>query len=114
VDHSQGVPGAGTFLLHQGIQRRIAVTLVHEDDPDIAWTDIRELVVGRVRNTPDCKEPDVEHTVLSLNLLPAQYVEQPDDDRYTYIHTYIHTYMGVQFSGPDPTNDNRDPTRPDQ
>ena len=82
VDHSEGVPGAGTFLLHQGIQRRIAVTLVHEDDPDIVWTDIRELVVGRVRNTPDCKQRDVEYTVLSLNLLPAQYTEQPDDDRF--------------------------------
>ena len=81
VDHSEGMPGAGTFQLHQGIQRRIAVTIVHEDDPDVVWTDIRELVVGRVRNTPDYKQGDVEHTVLSLNLLPAQYIEQTDDDR---------------------------------
>ena len=82
VDHSEGMPGTGTFLLHQGIQRRIAVTIVQDDDVDIVWTDIRELVVGRVRNTADCKQRDVEHTVLSLNLLPAQYIEQPDDDRY--------------------------------
>ena len=88
VDHSEGVPGAGTFQLHQGIQRRLAVTVVHDDDPDIAWTDIRELVIGRVRNTPDCKEPDVEHTVLSLNLLPAQYVDQPDDDRCPHAYSY--------------------------
>jgi len=83
VDHGEGVPGSGTFLLHQGIQRRIAITLVHEDDPEIVWTDIRELVVGRVRNTPDCRHSgDVEHTILSLNLLPARYIEQLDDDRY--------------------------------
>jgi len=75
------MPGAGTFQLHQAIQRRIAVTIVHDDDPDVAWTDIRELVIGRVRTTADYKQPDVEHTVLSLNLLPAYYMDQPDDDR---------------------------------
>jgi len=86
VDHSEGLPGCGTFQLHQGIQRRLAVTIVHDDDPDVAWTDIRELVIGRVRNTRDCLQRDVEYTVLSLNLLPSHYVQQPDDDRYTSHH----------------------------
>lgn len=30
----------------QGLQRRIAVTIVHESGGDIEWKDIRELVVG--------------------------------------------------------------------
>jgi len=85
VDHSEGLPGCGTFQLHQGIQRRLAVTIVHEDDPEVVWTDIRELVIGRVRNTPDYSQDrrDVEYTVLSLNLLPSRYIEQLDDDRWT-------------------------------
>jgi len=81
VDHSSGTPCFGTFLLHQGIQRRIAMTIIHEDDDDVIWRDVRELVIGRVRNTPDSKEPDVENTVLSLNLFPSRYIEQSDDDR---------------------------------
>jgi len=81
VDHSEDLPGTGTFLLHQGIQRRIALTIVHENGPDLIWQDIREMVVGRIRNTSEWKEPDVEHTVLSLNLLPAHYIQQNGDDR---------------------------------
>jgi kinesin family protein 1 len=86
VDHSDGSPCQGTFLLHQGIQRRIAVTVVHENGPDLIWRDIRELVVGRVRNTPDWNEPDVEHTVLSLNLFPVHYIQHPDDERFVLVH----------------------------
>lgn len=68
------MPCHGTFLLHQvrpsqylkyfkhserkhvhvlfvavlqGLQRRIAVTIVHESGGDIEWKDIRELVVGK-------------------------------------------------------------------
>ncbi|XP_041647223.1 kinesin-like protein KIF1A isoform X8 [Cheilinus undulatus] len=47
VDHRGGMPCHGTFLLHQGLQRRITVTIVHESGGDIEWRDIRELVVGK-------------------------------------------------------------------
>ncbi|XP_075340999.1 kinesin-like protein KIF1A isoform X22 [Odontesthes bonariensis] len=47
VDHRGGMPCHGTFLLHQGLQRRIAVTIVHESGGDMEWKDIRELVVGK-------------------------------------------------------------------
>lgn len=33
--------------LLQGLQRRIAVTIVHESAGDIEWNDVRELVVGK-------------------------------------------------------------------
>jgi len=46
VDHRGGMPCMGTFLLHQGIQRRITVTLLHETGSHIRWKEVRELVVG--------------------------------------------------------------------
>ncbi|GAB1608050.1 kinesin-like protein unc-104 isoform X2 [Argonauta hians] len=81
VDHSDDLPCAGTYLLHQGIQRRISITIVHEKGPDLIWRDIKELVVGRIRNTLDYRDVDSENTVLSLSLFPAHYVQQPNDDR---------------------------------
>uniref|UniRef100_A0A8C4UPW5 plus-end-directed kinesin ATPase n=1 Tax=Falco tinnunculus TaxID=100819 RepID=A0A8C4UPW5_FALTI len=46
VDHTGGLPCQGTFLLHQGIQRRITVTIIHEKGSELHWKDVRELVVG--------------------------------------------------------------------
>uniref|UniRef100_A0A8C6TQ55 plus-end-directed kinesin ATPase n=1 Tax=Neogobius melanostomus TaxID=47308 RepID=A0A8C6TQ55_9GOBI len=74
VDHRGGMPCHGTFLLHQGLQRRIAVTIVHESSGDIEWRDIRELVVGRLRNSPESDETIVDPYILSLNILSAGYV----------------------------------------
>ena len=34
-------------MLHQGIQRRLAITITHEQGPDFFWKDIKELVVGK-------------------------------------------------------------------
>lgn len=48
VDHSDDLPCRGLFLLHQGIQRRIRITIVHEQAPELKWKDIRELVVGKL------------------------------------------------------------------
>lgn len=47
VEHSDDLPCRGMFLLHQGIQRRIRLTIVHEHTQEIKWKDIRELVVGK-------------------------------------------------------------------
>lgn len=49
VEHSDDLPCRGLFLLHQGIQRRIRITIVHEPTPELKWKDIRELVVGMFR-----------------------------------------------------------------
>nr|XP_054590604.1 kinesin-like protein KIF1A isoform X13 [Nothobranchius furzeri] len=81
VDHRGGVPCHGTFLLHQGLQRRIAVTIVHESGGDIEWNDIRELVVGRLRNTPESDENIVDPNILSLNILSAGYIRPLQEDR---------------------------------
>nr|XP_057928780.1 kinesin-like protein KIF1A isoform X9 [Doryrhamphus excisus] len=81
VDHRGGMPCHGTFLLHQGLQRRITVTIVHESGGDIEWRDVRELVVGRLRNTPESDETIVDPNILSLNILSAGSVRPLQDDR---------------------------------
>ncbi|XP_076846543.1 kinesin-like protein KIF1A isoform X15 [Brachyhypopomus gauderio] len=114
VDHRGGMPCHGTFLLHQGIQRRVTVTIVHESGGDIKWKEVRELVVGesdpfisrvqtrshaetwawrsnaavcvpgRIRNTPEADESIIDPNILSLNILSAGYVHPAPDDRTFY------------------------------
>ncbi|XP_066520577.1 kinesin-like protein KIF1A isoform X4 [Hoplias malabaricus] len=81
VDHRGGMPCHGTFLLHQGIQRRVTVTIVHETGSDIEWNEVRELVVGRIRNTPEADETIIDPNILSLNILSAGYIRPSPDDR---------------------------------
>uniref|UniRef100_A0A672IZD5 plus-end-directed kinesin ATPase n=1 Tax=Salarias fasciatus TaxID=181472 RepID=A0A672IZD5_SALFA len=110
VDHRGGMPCHGTFLLHQGLQRRITVTIVHESVDDLEWKEVRELVVGeftlyvdlfeemdicdfyallvlftgRLRNTPEADETIIDPNILSLNILSAGYVRPMPDDRTFY------------------------------
>ncbi|XP_039212324.1 kinesin-like protein KIF1A isoform X20 [Crotalus tigris] len=84
VDHRGGMPCHGTFLLHQGIQRRITVTLVHETGSLIRWKEVRELVVGRIRNTPEGDESLIDPNILSLNILSSGYIRPSQDDRTFY------------------------------
>ncbi|XP_059427154.1 kinesin-like protein KIF1A isoform X10 [Carassius carassius] len=81
VDHRVGMPCHGTFMLHQGIQRRVTVTIVHESGRDIEWKEVRELVVGRIRNTPEADETIIDPNILSLNILSAGYIRPAQDDR---------------------------------
>ncbi|XP_063091563.1 kinesin-like protein KIF1B isoform X14 [Cavia porcellus] len=74
VDHTAGLPCQGTFLLHQGIQRRITVTIIHEKGSELHWKDVRELVVGRIRNKPEVDEAAVD-AILSLNIISAKYLK---------------------------------------
>uniref|UniRef100_A0A8D3DX28 plus-end-directed kinesin ATPase n=1 Tax=Scophthalmus maximus TaxID=52904 RepID=A0A8D3DX28_SCOMX len=74
VDHRGGMPCHGTFLLHQGLQRRITVTIVHESGGDMEWKEVRELVVGRLRSTPEADETIIDPNILSLNILSTGYV----------------------------------------
>ncbi|KAG7312378.1 hypothetical protein JYU34_001867 [Plutella xylostella] len=85
VEHSDDLPCRGLFLLHQGIQRRIRITILHDPSPDLAWSDVRELVVGRIRNSPEANEESAdgeEDGALSLGLFPG---ERPNlDDRSVF------------------------------
>ncbi|CAK5118096.1 unnamed protein product [Meloidogyne enterolobii] len=71
VDHANGLPTHGVFLLHQGIQRRIKITICHEKG-DIQWRDCQELVVGRIRNTAEWAGGH-DDDVLSLGLVFFQF-----------------------------------------
>ncbi|XP_029564148.1 kinesin-like protein KIF1A isoform X14 [Salmo trutta] len=84
VDHRGGMPCHGTFMLHQGIQRRITVTIVHETGEDIVWKDVQELVVGRISNSPEGDDTIIDPNILSLNILSAGYVRPMQDDRTFY------------------------------
>ncbi|XP_071198430.1 kinesin-like protein KIF1A isoform X17 [Salvelinus alpinus] len=81
VDHRGGMPCHGTFMLHQGIQRRVTVTIVHETGGDIEWKDVRELVVGRIRNSPEGDDAIIDPNILSLNILSAGSVKPMQEDR---------------------------------
>ncbi|XP_071623238.1 kinesin-like protein KIF1B isoform X21 [Heliangelus exortis] len=74
VDHTGGLPCQGTFLLHQGIQRRITVTIIHEKGSELHWKDVRELVVGRIRSKAEVDEAAVD-AILSLNIISAKYLK---------------------------------------
>lgn len=72
-----------SFLLHQGIQRRIRITIVHEPANDLKWKDIREVVIGRIRNTPEADEFD-DAGALSCGIFPGEFLEVRNDDRTFY------------------------------
>ncbi|XP_077472141.1 kinesin-like protein KIF1A isoform X2 [Stigmatopora argus] len=80
VDHRGGMPCHGTYLLHQGIQRRITVTIAHENGNDIEWKEVKELVIGRIRNTPEADETIIDPNILSLNILSSGYFWPKHDD----------------------------------
>ncbi|XP_078695786.1 kinesin-like protein KIF1A isoform X35 [Branchiostoma floridae x Branchiostoma belcheri] len=84
VDHSDEKPCQGVFMLHQGIQRRIRVTLVHEPGQDVVWKGVKEVVIGRIRNKLEVKGPDGEVSALSLNICSQGYLYPPHDLRVFY------------------------------
>ncbi|XP_009572441.1 PREDICTED: kinesin-like protein KIF1B isoform X2 [Fulmarus glacialis] len=83
VDHTGGLPCQGTFLLHQGIQRRITVTIIHEKGSELHWKDVRELVVGRIRNKAEVDEAAVD-AILSLNIISAKYLKSSHTSNRTF------------------------------
>lgn len=108
VDHSDDLPCRGLFLLHQGIQRRIRITIVHEHAPELRWKDVRELVVGECICIISCR------MVLGIYLF---VVEQFDDGLQNeqvsfmfFLFEIILSYLNVkslrilleQFLGPRP------------
>ncbi|KAM4610845.1 kinesin-like protein KIF1B isoform 2-T2 [Polymixia lowei] len=83
VDHSGGLPCNGTYLLHQGIQRRITVTLIHEKGSELHWKDVRELVVGRIRSKTEVDDSAAD-AVLSLNIISAKNIKSSHNVNRTF------------------------------
>uniref|UniRef100_A0A3B3HB45 plus-end-directed kinesin ATPase n=1 Tax=Oryzias latipes TaxID=8090 RepID=A0A3B3HB45_ORYLA len=83
VDHTGGLPCHGTFLLHQGIQRRITVTLIHEKGSELHWKDVRELVVGRIRSKAEVDDSAAD-AILSLNIISAKNIKSSHNTNRTF------------------------------
>lgn len=48
VEHSDDTRSSDRFILHQGIQRRIGLTICHEGtNTELNWKNVREVVVGK-------------------------------------------------------------------
>ncbi|XP_005732970.1 kinesin-like protein KIF1B isoform X9 [Pundamilia nyererei] len=92
VDHSGGLPCHGTYLLHQGIQRRITVTLIHEKGSELHWKDVRELVVGRIRNKAEVDDSAAD-AVLSLNIISAKNIKSSHNNNRLSIDKDIDRYQ---------------------
>lgn len=84
VDRSDPDSCRSAFLLHQGIQRKLCVTLVHEDDPLIVWKQVREVIVGRIRTTPEAQYDEHDENVQSLAIFYSKNLKQPADKRSVY------------------------------
>uniref|UniRef100_A0A8C5TTH6 plus-end-directed kinesin ATPase n=1 Tax=Malurus cyaneus samueli TaxID=2593467 RepID=A0A8C5TTH6_9PASS len=69
--------------LCQGIQRRITVTIIHEKGNELHWKDVRELVVGRIRNKAEVDEATVD-AILSLNIISAKYLKSSHSSNRTF------------------------------
>ncbi|KAK2802400.1 hypothetical protein FQN50_007398 [Emmonsiellopsis sp. PD_5] len=66
---------AGTYQLHQGLQRRIVVNLTHSSTESLPWEDINALRVGTVRLLdPWGKIPDVD---LKSADVPLKLIQEP-------------------------------------
>lgn len=46
VLHTNDGFGDGTFMLHQGIQRRVMMTISHESGAELEWDKVQEIVIG--------------------------------------------------------------------
>uniref|UniRef100_A0A5K3EWL2 Kinesin-like protein n=1 Tax=Mesocestoides corti TaxID=53468 RepID=A0A5K3EWL2_MESCO len=85
VRQSDVSPGQGVFMLRQGVQRRIAVTIIHEPlknaFSDVTFIGVQEVVVGRARDTPEFHFSDSQTRILSLSVFPVNFLPPAGDDR---------------------------------
>ena len=85
VDRSSTEPCKTAFLLHQGIQRKLCITLVHEKDHLVVWRDVLEVMVGRVRSTPEAQaDDDSQDNAQSLAIFSGRMLKEPIDGRVVY------------------------------
>lgn len=88
VHRSSDSPSQGVFMLHQGLQRRFAVTIIHEAresaSPPVEFVDLPKVVVGRARDTPEFHFTDAHTRIFSLSVFPTHYLPPAGDDRTFY------------------------------
>lgn len=82
------------FVLRQGVQRRIRITLAHNQLPEsfskkcgnfkVNWIKIVEVVLGRVRSKPYCNDDfcdEEDNSVVSLPLFHGELINEDDENR---------------------------------
>lgn len=75
------------------------MTLVSDPAANLSWRDVREVVIGRIRNTREYRlDESGDMSVLSLNLLPGQYMSLPKDDRLVSCISHICSARPVMIS----------------
>ncbi|CAF3830630.1 unnamed protein product [Rotaria sordida] len=84
VDHSYNMPCSGRFILHQGIQRRIGITLCHETNAELIWKNVRDVVIGRIRSQQNSVFDETDGQTLSLNIISSHYIQKQHDERTFY------------------------------
>lgn len=76
----------GTFQLRQGLQRRIAVSLIHSSTESLQWQDICSMRVGNIHLLdPWGKSPDLN---VSLDI-PLNFIHKPSIEEAPDGSTYI-------------------------
>ena len=72
-------------MLHQGVQRRFAVTIIYEEatalTPPLEFVEYPKVVVGRARDTPEFHLSDAKTRILALSVFPVHYLPPAGDDR---------------------------------
>lgn len=72
------------IIFFAGIQRRIRITIIHEPSSELKWKDIREVIVGRIRNQAESFDEFDDAGALSLGIFPGELLEVRNDDRTFY------------------------------
>lgn len=98
------------FLLKQGVQRRIRITLAHHQLPEsfskkcanfkVNWVKIVEVVLGRVRSVPYCNEDfcdDEDNSVVSLPLFHGELLNDSKQQTRQYSSELDDNEFGDNF-----------------
>lgn len=59
------------------------MTIIHEKGSELHWKDVRELVVGRIRNKPEVDEAAAD-AILSLNIISAKSLKSSHSSSRTF------------------------------
>ncbi|XP_046845010.1 kinesin-like protein unc-104 isoform X2 [Xenia sp. Carnegie-2017] len=90
VKHRHGNVNSGIYLLHQGIQRRIMVTILHDNYPEIRWKNITGVWIGNIFPMTLRESDGVYQTTSSGNnswvrLVPGQLILSHPIDTISFV-----------------------------
>ena len=85
VNHTVESVLGGSYMLQQGVQRRLRVTFIYEQGTELHLTKVNEIVIGRVRSTLNVStEVEQQSKILSLPSFPSTCSPALGDKRIFY------------------------------